>query len=185
MIQNKRWTRYYPHLFIPVVREPDWKVVFELVHYLAPLGDEVIVFRSDDGLLHVVSLSDRAVVEGKPLAIYRPARRELFLDEEAMGYRFSPLVVRDPENDIVWFSARLEDLVSEFGEEYIEDELLFFNDLMLLPDIVEGEPDFVYIYDLAEDRLYYGEVFQYVFEREPDPEAEQEILEEFGYVSQY
>ena len=65
-----------------------------------------------------------------------------------------------------------------FGNHELEDKL-FWNDLYLLPDIIEGDKKVFYLIDTAYNRVYWGYVGQKTAQREGDKEVEKEILKEF------
>lgn len=63
-----------------------------------------------------------------------------------------------------------------------ETEDLFWQDIYIEPDVVEGDPNVIYLVDSAFMRLYWGYLDDREFEREPDFEAEQEILQSMGFI---
>ena len=65
-----------------------------------------------------------------------------------------------------------------FGDRELEDEL-FWNDLYLIPDIIEGDKKVFYLIDTAYNRVYWGYVGQKTAQREDDKEIEKEILKNF------
>ena len=65
-----------------------------------------------------------------------------------------------------------------------QSDELWWRDLYVEPDIVEGDPRVVYIVDTRSMRLFWGYIGNKVFDREPDKEAEQEILWELGFIEE-
>lgn len=63
-----------------------------------------------------------------------------------------------------------------------EEDSLWWKDLYVEPDIIEGESDFIYIVDTHNGRVYYGYTNNRTFQREEDQETEQKLLEELGFI---
>ena len=79
---------------------------------------------------------------------------------------------------------RRDDKLIEFDEpinEITEDliDQLWWKDLYVYGDLIENDPNVIYIFDTAYNRVYWGYLGQRVFEREPDEEVEQELLNEY------
>ena len=64
-----------------------------------------------------------------------------------------------------------------FGDRELEDAL-FWCDLYLIPDIIEGDKDVFNLIDTAYNRVYWGYIGQKTAQRE-DKEIEKEILKSF------
>jgi len=61
-------------------------------------------------------------------------------------------------------------------------EGLWWKDLYVYGDVVENDPKVAYIVDTAYMRVYWGYWGDTEFSREPDQEAEQEILIQLGFI---
>ena len=65
-----------------------------------------------------------------------------------------------------------------------ESDELWWKDLYVEPDVVENDSRVIYIVDTRTMCLYWGYVGNKVFDREPDLDSEQEILQELGFIGE-
>ena len=65
-----------------------------------------------------------------------------------------------------------------------ESDELWWKDLYVEPDTAANDPHIIYIVDARCMQVYWGRIGDKVFDREPDPDAEQEILQELGFIDE-
>ena len=71
----------------------------------------------------------------------------------------------------------LDEPINNITEELIDE--LSMKDLYLHGDLIDNNSRVIYIFDTAWQRVYWGYLGQRIFEREPDEEVEQELLNEY------
>ena len=89
-------------------------------------------------------------------------------------------VLKRTDEQLVFSSPLTEE--KAIAEMTGDSEELWWKDLYVEPDVVENDPHVVYIVDAQFMRLFWGYIDNKVFDREPDKEAEKEILQELGFI---